>query len=158
MTEPLASDVPLLREQLMTIDEVAGLLRMPAATLRYWRVLDSGPSGVIIGRRLRYWRHDVLAWLEVQCESTSVLEQRTGRLDRIGALAEHDGDIAVHEPFLAGTHDEKMYKVVKDRAGWFDIVMGRAAGGDESGTDREETRVPLADSIARALTMNLQSR
>jgi hypothetical protein len=43
---------------------------MPVATLRYWRVLDSGPCGFIIGRRLRYWRQDVLAWLDAQREST----------------------------------------------------------------------------------------
>lgn len=109
-------------------------------------------EGIDLHRECRHVIHHDLDW------NPSVLEQRTGRLDRIGALAEHDGDIEVYEPYLAGTHDEKMYKVVKDRAGWFDIVMGRAAGGDESGTDREETRVPLADSIARALTMNLQSR
>ncbi len=57
MTETLHTDVPL-RDQLMTIEEVAELLRMPVATLRYWRVLDSGPCGFIIGRRLRYWRQD----------------------------------------------------------------------------------------------------
>ncbi len=69
MTETLHTDVPL-RDQLMTIEEVAELLRMPVATLRYWRVLDSGPRSFIIGRRLRYWRHDVMAWLDTQREST----------------------------------------------------------------------------------------
>ena len=49
---------------------VADLIRMPVATLRYWRVLDSGPCGFIIGRRLRYWRQDVLDWLDEQREST----------------------------------------------------------------------------------------
>ncbi|WP_460834775.1 helicase-related protein [Nocardioides hungaricus] len=38
----------------------------------------------------------------------SRLEQRTGRLDRIGALAERVGkDIEVYEPFLAGTHTRR---------------------------------------------------
>ncbi len=69
MTETLHTGLPL-RDQLMTIEEVAELLRMPVATLRYWRVLDSGPCGFIIGRRLRYWRQDVLAWLDAQREST----------------------------------------------------------------------------------------
>ncbi len=69
MTETLHTGLPL-RDQLMTIEEVAELLRMPVATLRYWRVLDSGPCGFIIGRRLRYWRNDVLAWLDAQREST----------------------------------------------------------------------------------------
>ena len=41
-------------------------------------------------------------------------------------------NIEVYEPYLAGTHDEKMFRVVKDRASWFDIVMGRAAGADSA--------------------------
>lgn len=88
----------------------------------------------------------------------SVLEQRTGRLDRIGALAEREGkDIEVYEPYLAGTHDEKMFRVVKDRAQWFDIVMGRPSGADEYATDAEESRVPLHPAIRRALAMDLRS-
>jgi len=46
MTETLHTELPL-GDQLMTTDEVAELLRMPVATLRYWRVLDSGPRGFI---------------------------------------------------------------------------------------------------------------
>lgn len=59
-----------LRDELLTIDEVAELLRTPVASLRYWRVLNTGPRGFIIGRRLRYWRQDVMGWLEDQREST----------------------------------------------------------------------------------------
>lgn len=55
---------------LMTLEEVAELLRMPLATVRYWRVLGTGPRGFIVGRRLRYLRQDVLDWLEEQREST----------------------------------------------------------------------------------------
>ena len=63
MTETIQTDLPL-RCQLITIEEVAEVLRMPVATLRYWRVLGTGPRGFIIGRRLRYWRQDVLDWLD----------------------------------------------------------------------------------------------
>lgn len=52
------------RDSLLTIEEVAALIRMPVATLRYWRVLGTGPRGFIIDRRLRYWRQDVLDWLD----------------------------------------------------------------------------------------------
>lgn len=86
------------------------------------------------------------------------LEQRTGRLDRIGALAEREGtNISVYEPYLAGTHDEKMFRVVKARAGWFDIVMGRSVGNDENSTDREESRVALHPRILDAMRMDLTS-
>jgi DNA-binding transcriptional MerR regulator len=56
-------------DALMTVEEVAELLRMPVATVRYWRVLDTGPRGFILGRRLRYFRKDVLDWLEERRES-----------------------------------------------------------------------------------------
>ena len=69
MTDYLHRD-PTLRDELLTIEEVAELLRMPVASLRYWRVLDTGPRGFIIGRRLRYWRQDVMGWLNGQREST----------------------------------------------------------------------------------------
>ena len=69
MTDYLHRD-PTRRDELLTIEQVADLIRMPVATLRYWRVLDSGRCGFIIGRRLRYWRQDVLDWLDEQREST----------------------------------------------------------------------------------------
>ncbi|MBA8792924.1 hypothetical protein FHX74_000518 [Friedmanniella endophytica] len=110
-------------------------------------------EGIDLHRECRHVIHHDLDW------NPSVLEQRTGRLDRIGALAEAErADIAVWEPYLGGTHDEKMFRVVKDRAGWFDVVMGRPTAQDESSTDAEERRVPLAPSIRSALRMNLESR
>lgn len=46
--------------------EVAGVVRVPVATLRYWRHLGSGPRSFRVGRSVRYWRTDVLHWLEQQ--------------------------------------------------------------------------------------------
>jgi predicted DNA-binding transcriptional regulator AlpA len=37
---------------------------VPEATLRYWRHLGTGPHSFRIGRSVRYWRTEVLAWLE----------------------------------------------------------------------------------------------
>jgi superfamily II DNA or RNA helicase len=109
-------------------------------------------EGIDLHQECRYIIHHDLDW------NPSVLEQRTGRLDRIGALAEREGrNIEVYEPYLSGTHDEKMFRVVKDRAEWFDIVMGRPSGSDESATDAEEARVQLHPRIKEALTMNLCS-
>ena len=62
----LTNHAPERIEALMTIDDVAELLRMPVASLRYWRVLGTGPRGFIIGRRLRYVRADVYRWLVEQ--------------------------------------------------------------------------------------------
>jgi superfamily II DNA/RNA helicase len=110
-------------------------------------------EGIDLHQECRHVIHHDLDW------NPSKLEQRTGRLDRIGALAEREQkNIEVYEPFLAGTHDEKMFRAVKDRARWFDIVMGRATGTDEHATDAEETRVSLHPRISEALSMDLTSR
>ena len=107
-------------------------------------------EGIDLHQECRHVIHHDLDW------NPSKLEQRTGRLDRIGALAEREGKpIVVYEPFLSGTHDEKMFLVVKDRAGWFDIVMGQSHATTEEETDSLEKRVPLVPAIAAALTMDL---
>jgi hypothetical protein len=109
-------------------------------------------EGIDLHQECRFVIHHDLDW------NPSVLEQRTGRLDRIGALAEREGmPIEVYEPYLDGTYDEKMFRVVKDRGQWFDIVMGRSSGADEPSTDAEEHRLPLHPKIRGALAMNLRS-
>lgn len=57
---------PHADDEMLTISEVAALLRVPLATLRYWRHLNTGPRSFRIGRNVRYWRTDVLHWLEEQ--------------------------------------------------------------------------------------------
>ncbi|MFT4086522.1 MAG: DEAD/DEAH box helicase [Gordonia sp. (in: high G+C Gram-positive bacteria)] len=109
-------------------------------------------EGVDLHQECRHVIHHDLDW------NPSKLEQRTGRLDRIGALAECEGNIQVYQPFLAGTHDEKMYRVVTDRASWFDIVMGRSGGTSEHVTDDEELRIPLHPRVADAMAMDFEVR
>ncbi len=53
-------------DELLTIGEVADILRAPVATLRYWRHLGTGPHSFRIGRGVRYWRTDVTTWLHEQ--------------------------------------------------------------------------------------------
>ena len=55
-----------LDDELLTIDEVAAFLRAPVATQHYWRYLGTGPRSFRVGREVRYWRGDVLAWLHEQ--------------------------------------------------------------------------------------------
>ena len=57
---------PHANDELLTLQEVADIVRVPVATLRYWRHLGSGPESFRIGRTVRYWRSNVLQWLEVQ--------------------------------------------------------------------------------------------
>lgn len=62
----LHRELPHADDELMTIKEVATLVRVPEATLRYWRHLRTGPRGFRNGRSVRYWRNDVMHWLEEQ--------------------------------------------------------------------------------------------
>ena len=75
---------------------------------------------------LRYCRHVIhhdLDW------NPSSIEQRTGRVDRLGCKAEScqpdPRPIRVFLPCLAGTADERQYRVMTDRERWFRIVMGQ---------------------------------
>ena len=58
-------------DELLTIPEVARIVRVPVATLRYWRYLGTGPHSFRVGRGVRYWRHDVHAWLRSQSSTDS---------------------------------------------------------------------------------------
>jgi excisionase family DNA binding protein len=53
-------------DDLLTLREVADLLRVPEATLRYWRHRRAGPDSYKIGRHIRYQRNDVQAWVRRQ--------------------------------------------------------------------------------------------
>jgi hypothetical protein len=41
---------PTAEDQLLTIAEVAAIVRVPVATLRYWRHLGTGPRSFRVGR------------------------------------------------------------------------------------------------------------
>ena len=108
-------------------------------------------EGVDLHRFCRYVIHHDLCW------NPSTLEQRTGRLDRIRCKAEVTGHpIVVYEPFLAGSADEKMFRVVKDRERWFQIVMGQKYEFDEGTSEELSRRVPLPEKVARELMFDLR--
>jgi hypothetical protein len=108
-------------------------------------------EGVDLHLYCRYLIHHDLSW------NPSTIEQRTGRVDRIGAKAERvKQSINVFMPFVAGTQDEKMYRVVCDRERWFQVVMGEKYQTDEFATDRGAERVPLPLAAAEQLVMRLE--
>ncbi len=107
-------------------------------------------EGVDLQKDCRQVIHHDLDW------NPSTLEQRTGRVDRIGSKAEAVHlPVVIYEPYLAGTHDEKMYRVVKDRERWFGVVMGETPESGELATERQEARIPLPIALGETLTMNL---
>jgi hypothetical protein len=48
----------------LTTTEVAELVRTSPATVRYWRYLGRGPTGIKVGKRVLYDADDVRTWLE----------------------------------------------------------------------------------------------
>src|SRR6266568_1159421 len=63
--------------------------------------------------------------------------------------------VVIYEPYFGGTHDEKMFRVVKDRERWFGVVMGEAPAVGEHATEQQAARVPLPLPLAERLTMDL---
>ncbi len=107
-------------------------------------------EGVDLHLNCRHLIHHDLCW------NPSTLEQRTGRVDRLGSKAERAGkSIYVFLPYIAATQDEKMYRVVRDRERWFNIVMGNIYEVDEASTDRRAQRVPLPEAVQNELTLGL---
>ena len=99
----------------------------------------------------RYIIHHDLCW------NPSTLEQRTGRIDRIGAKAEQCGkSIQVYHPYISATQDEKMFKVVMDRERWFNILMGEQYQEDLMHTEKLSERIPLPKETADALRFRLE--
>jgi excisionase family DNA binding protein len=55
-------------DRLMTMAEVSELLGIPVSTLYGWRHRGEGPAGYRIGRRVRYRRAEVEAWIEARAD------------------------------------------------------------------------------------------
>lgn len=105
-------------------------------------------EGVDLQRFCRHVIHHDLDW------NPTTIEQRTGRIDRLGCKAENRHPILVYLPFLAGTADERQYRVMSERDQWFRVVMGQ----DEVArliTPDTDLVVPLPAGISDALSFEL---
>jgi hypothetical protein len=108
-------------------------------------------EGVDLHLNCRFIIHHDLCW------NPSTLEQRTGRIDRIGAKAERCGrPIHIYLPYIAETQDEKMYRVVMDRERWFSVVMGENYKVDARTVEKLASRIPLPAAAARELAFRLE--
>jgi superfamily II DNA/RNA helicase len=106
-------------------------------------------EGVDLQRSCRHVIHHDLAW------NPSTIEQRTGRIDRLGCKAENRHPIMVYVPYLAGTADERQYRVMSEREQWFRVVMGQ----DEVAkliTPESEATMPLPVELAEELRFHLE--
>jgi len=86
-----------------------------------------GQEGIDLHRECRHVIHHDLCW------NPATIEQRTGRIDRIGSKVERERtesvesdppalDVAV--PYLAATYDERMFEELHRRAQLFEVTMG----------------------------------
>lgn len=106
-------------------------------------------EGIDLHRFCRHVIHHDGFW------NPSTLEQQTGRLDRIRSKAEIcRRPICIGQPFIAGGADEKMYRVLRDRERWFQVVMGQKFEFDESMSEEIAQRIPLPKGLAETLTFD----
>ena len=86
-----------------------------------------GQEGIDLHRECRHVIHHDLCW------NPATIEQRTGRVDRIGSKVERERigvrdeegptlEIAV--PYLAATYDERMFEELYRRAQLFEVMLG----------------------------------
>ena len=61
----------MTNDQLLTIDDLAEMLKVPKQTLYAWRHQSEGPIGHRIGRHVRYRLTDVDEWLDSQRDDNS---------------------------------------------------------------------------------------
>lgn len=68
LTDPRVQGPRLIdiRDEVVSIDEVARRLDIPKTTLYKWRHKNKGPRSHRIGRHLRYRWSDVLEWIDGQ--------------------------------------------------------------------------------------------
>ena len=71
------------------------------------------------------------------------------------AMPENRHPIPVYLPYLAGTADERQYRVMTDRESWFRIVMGqeevaRIIPNEEEGLNSQPPRAFQEDLVFRA--------
>ncbi len=105
-------------------------------------------EGVDLQRFCRHVVHHDLDW------NPSTIEQRTGRIDRLGCKAEGRHPILMYLPYLAGTADERQFSVMSERERWFRVVMGQ----DEVArliTPDSNSSVPVPIALADNLSFDL---
>jgi len=106
-------------------------------------------EGVDLHRYCRHVIHHDLTW------NPSHIEQRTGRVDRLGCKAENEHPIHVYLPYLAGASDERQFRVMSDREQWFRVVMGQDDVARLIPDDRETESRPLPTSFLQEMSFEL---
>ena len=86
-----------------------------------------GQEGIDLHRECRHVIHHDLCW------NPATIEQRTGRVDRIGSKVERERlsangkevpTLEIVVPYLAATYDERMFEELYRRAQLFEVTLG----------------------------------
>jgi hypothetical protein len=117
-------------------------------------------EGLDLHRFCRRVIHHDLPW------NPAKLEQRTGRVDRVGSLSEQlrqahpEGDfqIDVWMPYVPGTYDEFIHDRVLARRREFRCILGNRPEWHEDVLGNDEHGAPVAESIVESLQVNLRPR
>jgi hypothetical protein len=136
-----------------------------------------GQEGIDLHRHCSHVVHYDLGW------NPATIEQRTGRVDRIGSKNQRERKLARDQgadpddvpgleialPYLAATYDERIFDRLYARAQSFDLLMGGdpAADPDDAGDSsmlrsdidaRNGELVALPDDIRSAIRVDLRAR
>ena len=106
-------------------------------------------EGVDLHRYCRHVIHHDLTW------NPSHIEQRTGRVDRLGCKAENEHPIHVYLPYLAGASDERQFRVMSDREQWFRVVMGQDEVARLIPDEVETANRPLPTAFLKEMSFDL---
>ncbi|MDQ5807529.1 MAG: SNF2-related protein [Actinomycetota bacterium] len=107
-------------------------------------------EGIDLHRQCRRVIHHDLPW------NPASLEQRTGRVDRIGSLAIRlDRDIDVWLPFMPGTYDETIYNRVMARRREFRCVLGSKPEWQHEQLGEAEAEIPIPPQMVDRLQVDL---
>ncbi|WP_417851882.1 helicase-related protein [Thalassoglobus sp.] len=105
-----------------------------------------GQEGIDLHRECRHVIHHDLCW------NPATIEQRTGRIDRIGSKVERERlgknvekqpSLEIAVPYLAATYDERMFEELYRRAQLFEVTLGgdmRVEGRIEQEHVKDEKR------------------
>jgi hypothetical protein len=111
-------------------------------------------EGLDLHHHCRRVVHHDLAWNPAQ------LEQRVGRVDRLGSLVQRlkerrpDTTLDVLLPLVANTIDERLERTVRLRERWLEFLLGASPKIDEYGLADEPVQ-PLPVAFAEALRVEL---
>jgi len=113
-------------------------------------------EGIDLHRHCSHVVHYDLAW------NPATLEQRTGRVDRIGSRTQRlrqlgadqatgvspaaDDRLEVNAPYLAGTYDERMFEELRLRSQIFEVLLGGDLSGSRTETPGSARESATADA------------